>query len=236
MDGFDGTDRHVLIGWLRWGLIAVAVVAGCLAVASLAFWSSGVQGWLAGLFAAILSGIGVDLALATGRRMSARRAAAAPPVAVTVAVRRAHYFTVASPTGPVMVPCSGFTLRITVEGRPDRSVILTGLRPIVLSRQTPSGVLSPHAGIAPVRPFVLLLDPDPPLLAPQPGSTADFPFTVSQHDPEIFEIEVRTDRWDVTYRFELDWVCAGRTGSTPVNLAGHPFRTIARPPGRSLEW
>ncbi|GAB3831844.1 hypothetical protein ACFPIJ_29320 [Dactylosporangium cerinum] len=219
-----------------WAVVIAVACAGLIAVAVV--WApSGARAWLAGLAAAVLSGVAVDLILTAVRTVRARRVPEVVPVAVTVAVRRAHYLIVDDDAGrPIEVPCSGFTLRVTIEGMAERAVVLQAMRPQVLDRRPPSGELSPHAGMAPVRPFVLNLDDDPPRLVPQDGSSVDFPLTVAPHDPEVLEIEVRTMQWDVTWLLELDWVCGGRRGTVPVDLAGYPFRVIARPPRGALQW
>ena len=37
----------------------------------------------------------------------------------------------------------------------------------------------------------------------------------------------RTDAYEVDWRIEIDWACAGKEGSVAVGLARKPFRTTA---------
>jgi hypothetical protein len=159
------------------------------------------------------------------------------PITLTVKLDDTSFFQIWDERdGMIYVPASGYTMRITVEALEDRAVILSRMRPVVLSRQPPSGTLSPLAGVLPIRRFVVFLDEDPPRLVARGRPRTDFPFKVAAHDPEVFELRVETARWDVTWVLELDWVCAGREGTTRIDLAGHPFRSMARPPSGSLDW
>lgn len=204
---------------------------------------AGMRGWLSGVLAAVVAGVGKEFVqnLIPALRAAIRPAATEPgdtetsPVSVTVSLSDASYFRVDDPAeGVVLVTASGHTVCITVEALTDRTVILTGMRPVVLARRPPSGSLAPHAGILPVRRFTLLLDEDPPVLRSEDHE--GFPFTVAPHDPEMFEVRVDTERWDVTWMLELGWISAGREGTARIDLSGHPFRTMARPPGQSLDW
>lgn len=134
------------------------------------------------------------------------------------------------------VPCSNSVFQLTVEALEDRAVIVNALRPVILSRQPPSGRLQPTLGALVPRRFVVALDADPPRLETRDEADPDFPFQVKLDEPEIFQLQMQTERWDVAWLLELDWICAGHTGTMTIDLAGHPFRTIARPSGQSLQW
>ncbi|HEY5989046.1 MAG TPA: hypothetical protein VIV12_22105, partial [Streptosporangiaceae bacterium] len=58
--------------------------------------------------------------------------------------------------------------------------------------------------------------------------TPDFPYTVSPHDPENFQVMAYTDRNDVLWRLALDWVCGGKNGTAIIDNNGQPFR-VAQP-------
>lgn len=58
---------------------------------------------------------------------------------------------------------------------------------------------------------------------------------MSPDDPEVFELLVVAERFYVAWTLELDWICEDRQGTTLIDLAGHPFRTMARP-SRGTEW
>lgn len=206
----------VLRRWLRPTLLALAavVVTGML----LLFKVNWVAGILAPVVAAILTGWFLQRFPQLGR-----------PVAVTVKLNDIDYVTV----GDSQIPASGHTVRITVEATGPLTVLLDELRPVTVSRESPGGYLSPHLGIVEPRAFEVLLDNDPPALRPIPpggGQPAgDFPFKVSASDPEVFDLTVLTETADVRWYFELDTVCLGRRRTTRIDLAGRPFRTIARP-------
>ena len=137
--------------------------------------------------------------------------------------------------GTVNVPCSGCSIRIVIEATTSQSVVLLALRPVVLSAGAPSGNLLPSAGVVPVRPFTLQLDaPRPRLTSNQPGM--DFPFRITQGDPEVIDVQVLTDTGYFLFVLELDWVCAGRQGTTRIDFAGVPFRCMAMPPPPDDQW
>lgn len=122
------------------------------------------------------------------------------------------------------IPVSGRHLvRVLVEGRGRRAVILNALRPVVIHRVAPRparpgpaarGKLSQHH-------FDVLLDEDPARLAPR---AAGFPFTVSSTDPEQFLLRPLVAAHEAEWQLELDWTCAGRTGTTVIDNGGRPFR------------
>ncbi|MFI2411964.1 hypothetical protein [Streptomyces sp. NPDC018947] len=58
---------------------------------------------------------------------------------------------------------------------------------------------------------------------------------MSPDDPEVFELLVVAERFYVAWTLELNWICEDRQGTTLIDLAGHPFRTMARP-SRGTEW
>lgn len=151
------------------------------------------------------------------------------PVVTTVRLNDIDYLEV----DRSRVPASGYTVRITIEATGILAVLLEGLDVIVVGRRTPpEGSLNPHAGAVEPRPFDLLLDdPEPRVRATgsNSGDTTDFPFKVSSSDPEVFDITVRTESSDVEWFLDLRTICLGRRQSTRIDLAGRPFRTVARP-------
>lgn len=99
------------------------------------------------------------------------------------------------------------------------------MRPVVVTRRPPlDGHLTKHWGIVAVRRYILYLDDEPPRLVGPP-----FLYTVAPDEPEVFEMTVYCEHHDIEWRLELDWICAGRTGTTVVDLGGYPFRTTAKP-------
>ncbi|MET8678699.1 hypothetical protein ABZW18_14250 [Streptomyces sp. NPDC004647] len=214
---------------VRAGAVAVAVGAA----AAVALWvSDSAPEWLAPALSAVVTAALVE---ETVRRQ--RRIPRGDPLDFHVTISDASYVYVPAGTGEPQrtVPVSGHTVRLHVMA-PDRTVVLAGLRAVVLERRPPRGELSPHAGVMPVRAYTVLLDEDPPRLEPRgPDTPPAFSYKVGPDDPETFELRAETARWHVTWVLELDWVCDRRSGTTRVDIAGHPFRTVARPP-RGLSW
>ncbi|WP_157876578.1 hypothetical protein [Streptomyces graminilatus] len=213
---------------------AVAASLAVGAVATAVLWVSDLApGWLAPVLSAVVTAALVEETV----RLQRRRTPRGDPVDFHVELSDVSYFHVPGTAGepPHVVPASGHTVRLYVTA-PERTVVLAGLRVVVVERRAPCGVLSPHAGILPVRAYTVLLDEDPPRLEPRGEDTpATFSYTVGPDDPETFELRVETERWQVAWELELDWVCGRRTGTVRVDLAGRPFRTAARPP-RGLSW
>jgi hypothetical protein len=205
----------------------IAGAAGAL-IAALLWAPDNVRGWIAGVLAAVLAGVGVEFVLEL-LRTPRRKKAPSEPVAVTVALDDCEFVSVDSPQGPRLVPASGHSVRVVVEGIGGQTAVLTGMRPVIISRVPPSGEIARlNAGLLKVRRFRLDLDDTVPQLLPaEPGIT--FPFTVSASDPEVFDIHVQTEQWDAAWVLELDWTCAGQAGVIRVDLKGSPIRTIARP-------
>ncbi len=125
---------------------------------------------------------------------------------------------------PRQVWRSGTVLAITLEARSAR-VVIHRMRPVVLSRRPPGSACSGPtgsyvAGVLPPRTFTLDLDSDPAVLR---AEDADFPFTVSSTDVEQFRVSISTTDAEVSFHFEIDWTCAGRSGTTVIDNDGKPF-------------
>lgn len=224
-------DRARRLGARRRAIVAALAF---MAVTTAFLWVSNLApDWLASVLSAVITAALVE----PTARLLGRRTPQGDPVDFNVDLSDVSYVHVPANAGepPRVVPASGHTVRLFVAA-PDRTVVLAGLRVVVLERRSPRGVLWPHAGILPVRAYTVLLDEDPPRLEPRGEDTpATFSYTVGPDDPETFELRVETERWQVAWELELDWVCGRRAGTVRVDLAGHPFRTAARPP-RGLSW
>ncbi|MFG3552589.1 hypothetical protein [Streptomyces sp. NPDC047725] len=206
-------------------------------------------GWLAPALTAVITGVAVEkLAEVLGRRRAPATGGSgtgtgsgdplpAEPLACHVKLTNTSFFHVPAlgDEPDRTVPASGFILRLTVTALAGRTVVLSALRPVVLERHRPRGYLMPHAGVVSPRRYTLLLDPDPPRLKPQGDDRHPFSYKVSPDDPEVFELLVVAEHSYVVWTLELDWICEDRQGTTLIDLAGHPFRTMARPP-RGTEW
>lgn len=128
-------------------------------------------------------------------------------------------------------------LQLTVQGTSREAVVLKGLYVRVLSRKAPlpwSAYLMGNgcgSGIAP-QTFASDLDAGHPVITPVPGTQGDrvipavpFPYKVSSEDVEVFNLDVKTTGYDVTWYLELKWSSGGREGMLRIDDGGKPFRT-----------
>ncbi|MDQ0405487.1 helix-turn-helix transcriptional regulator [Streptomyces sp. NPDC000349] len=74
--------------------------------------------------------------------------------------------------------------------------------------------------------FDVSLDLGTPLATPI-GGQRDFPYSVSESDPEVFHVNAHTSGQNVSWYLELEWSSGGRHGTTRVDDHGKPFRTSA---------
>lgn len=121
-------------------------------------------------------------------------------------------------------------MRVLVEAVSRQAVVLKGMRPVVVSRKSPrpAHVHSHLRAALEVRGFMTDLDADVPVLVPRADTVADFPFTVTSSDPELFEVSPSSS-FDVEWRLELDWTSAGRSGTTVIDREGRPLRCLPEP-------
>ncbi|WNF30897.1 helix-turn-helix domain-containing protein [Streptomyces sp. C11-1] len=128
-------------------------------------------------------------------------------------------------------------VRITVQGRDERAVVLEALRIRVVERGAPVGGrvyrMSPGCGGALTpRVFDVDLDVPRPVARSVPGNDSGvpieavaFPYRVSASDPEVFLVTGRTVRCDCYWFAELVWSSGGRSGAVRIDDDGRPFRT-----------
>ncbi|MGW8066745.1 helix-turn-helix domain-containing protein [Streptomyces ziwulingensis] len=74
--------------------------------------------------------------------------------------------------------------------------------------------------------FDVSLDLANPLVTPVSGQR-DFPYSVSESDPEVFKVNAHTSGHDVSWYLELEWSSGARQGTMRVDDHGKPFRTSA---------
>lgn len=130
-------------------------------------------------------------------------------------------------------------VQIVLEGATPYPVILMGLTVEVVDRAAAPrrGVHYMVTGGGPVgvRFFEVMLDKSPPVVHSIPADfkplkpAIDFPYKVSQTDPEVLDIRAYTLKCDCTWRANLQWVYHGKHGSTVIDDDGKPFRTVAAP-------
>ncbi|MFD4128470.1 helix-turn-helix domain-containing protein [Streptomyces globisporus] len=128
-------------------------------------------------------------------------------------------------------------VRITLQGRDDRAVVLESLRIRVAERRSPAEgrvyrMSSGCGGSLTPRMFDVDLDAARPVARPVAGNDSGepieavaFPYRVSVTDPEVFLITGRTVGCDCSWVAELAWSSGGRSGTVRIDDGGRPFRT-----------
>ncbi|MGW3579711.1 helix-turn-helix domain-containing protein [Streptomyces rubiginosohelvolus] len=128
-------------------------------------------------------------------------------------------------------------VRITLQGRDDRAVVLESLRIRVVERSSPAEgrvyrMSSGCGGSLTPRMFDVDLDASRPAARPVAGNDSGepieavaFPYRVSVTDPEVFLITGRTVGCDCSWVAELAWSSGGRSGTVRIDDGGRPFRT-----------
>ncbi|MGW3627727.1 helix-turn-helix domain-containing protein [Streptomyces sp. NPDC000880] len=128
-------------------------------------------------------------------------------------------------------------VRITVQGKSDKAVVLQSIRVRVTARRTPpkrsvyrmnlgcGGSLTPRL-------FDVDLDKSRPVARPMAGNDAgepipavSFPYKVSATDPESLLVFGRTVTCDCDWYLELEWSSGDRSGTVRLDDNGQPFRT-----------
>jgi hypothetical protein len=126
-----------------------------------------------------------------------------------------------------LLPASGHLVRLVVESRSSRRVVLRSLRSEIVERAPVSGQLMPHAGKIETRAFRLDLSGAAPALKAD-RRRADFPLWVNRDEPEVIDVRVLNRDGQVSWRLFLDWTVDGRSGSVTIDAAGRPFTTVRR--------
>lgn len=123
-------------------------------------------------------------------------------------------------------------LKLTVQGTGPETVVVDGLTVRVAGKGAPLAwndyaMAYPGVGCGggvPTRAFSVSLDSARPSLAPEPGND-DFPFKVSESDPEVYYLTASVSAYDVDWYLELKWSSGDRSGTLTVDDKGRPFRT-----------
>lgn len=120
-------------------------------------------------------------------------------------------------------------LTVTVQGTGSDTVVLEGLQVRVVGRGMPLAWTDYAMGVGcgggvPIRPFTVALDAARPTVVAGSGQP-NFPFKVSQSDPEVFRITAQASAYDVSWYLELSWSSGSRKGTLVIDDHGKPFRT-----------
>ncbi|MFD7818497.1 helix-turn-helix domain-containing protein [Streptomyces sp. NPDC059785] len=123
-------------------------------------------------------------------------------------------------------------LTLTVQGTGEETAVLDALHVRVVGKGAPLAWNSYSMGFIGVgcggpaesKSFDVNLDlanPD----AVVKGGQRDFPYKVSESDPEVFQILAHAEANDVSWYLELDWSSGERSGTVRIDNKGRPFRT-----------
>lgn len=131
----------------------------------------------------------------------------------------------------------GAVIDITNQTSSRESVLLTGMRVLVLQRKPPptSGIIVNSGGCGSgitARPFWTDLNkPNSPIIAEavQGYPPVTFPFKISPNDPEVFRLSLKDTTCDCRIAVEIDWVSGGKAGKTILNNGGPGFWIVAAP-------
>ncbi|GGW77794.1 transcriptional regulator [Streptomyces griseoloalbus] len=123
-------------------------------------------------------------------------------------------------------------VRLTVQGTGADTVVVEGLTVRVAGKRSPLAwndfaMAYPGVGCGgdvPARSFTVALDAARPLVTPASGHR-DFPFKVSESDPEVYYINADASAYDVSWYLELKWSSGTRSGTLKLDDRGRPFRT-----------
>ncbi|MFJ9455867.1 helix-turn-helix domain-containing protein [Kitasatospora sp. NPDC101447] len=135
------------------------------------------------------------------------------------------------------VPAGHLRLQLTAQGTSATPVVLHAVYVHIVSTQPAPkwNAYTPGAGcgggLTPAS-FAVDLDSAAPHAVPAPGSegakklpVTDFPYRVSDTDPQVIDVDATTRSQDVSWYLDLVWSSGDRQGTLTVNDNGRPFRT-----------
>ncbi|MET7796152.1 helix-turn-helix domain-containing protein [Streptomyces decoyicus] len=120
-------------------------------------------------------------------------------------------------------------VQVSVQGAGEGAVVLHALRVRVVSTSAQpawnafSMGVGCGGGITP-KTFGVSLAAAQPRLAPE-GGQRDFPYKVSERDPEVFKVTARAPARAVRWYMELEWSSGNRHGTLRIDDNGEPFHT-----------
>ncbi|BAC72456.1 DNA-binding protein [Streptomyces avermitilis] len=145
------------------------------------------------------------------------------------------------------VPAGQQMLALTVQGTGKATVVLESLHVRVAKKDAPLAWNDYEMGVGcgggvETRSFEVDLDAGRPVAVPKAGQR-DFPYKVSESDPEVFYVFADARTHDVSWNLELEWSSGTKHGTVRVDDNGELFRTsgnVGRPaynyPLGSTEW
>ncbi|MEU9456009.1 helix-turn-helix transcriptional regulator [Streptomyces sp. NPDC048277] len=123
-------------------------------------------------------------------------------------------------------------LTLTVQGTGTESVVLQSLTVRTVTRSSPlawNDYAMGYPGVGcgggvPTRSFTVALDAMRPSVVPEAGHQ-NFPFKVSESDPEVLYVKADASAYSVGWYLELSWSSGSRHGTLRIDDKGRPFRT-----------
>jgi plasmid maintenance system antidote protein VapI len=142
------------------------------------------------------------------------------------------------PDAPAWVAASGAVsagqqfVTLTVQGSGRETVVLNSLSVRMADKRVPpawNDYAMGYPGVGcgggvPTHSFTIALDAARPAVQPKAGQR-NFPFKVSESDPEVFYITADATAYDVRWYLELTWSAGSRSGTLTIDDHGRPFRT-----------
>jgi transcriptional regulator with XRE-family HTH domain len=120
---------------------------------------------------------------------------------------------------------------LTVQGTGAATVVLEALHVTVVAKDAPLAWNDYAMGVGcgggvDTKSFDIDLDNGSPTVTVKNGQR-DFPYKVSESDPEVFYVTAHTTAHDVRWDLTLDWSSGSRHGTVRIDNNGTPFRTSA---------
>ncbi|WP_425830884.1 helix-turn-helix domain-containing protein [Streptomyces fractus] len=120
---------------------------------------------------------------------------------------------------------------LTVQGTGKETVVLNKLYVNVVSSGAPLAWNDYSMGVGcgggvGTKTFDVDLDNGRPTVTTKNGQR-DFPYKVSESDPEVFYVNAHTTGHDVRWTLSLEWTSGDRHGTVRIDNDGTPFRTSA---------
>ncbi|MFD5350791.1 helix-turn-helix domain-containing protein [Streptomyces sp. NPDC058657] len=128
-------------------------------------------------------------------------------------------------------------IALTLQGRSKETVVLEALHVRVVRSEAPLPWTRYATGVGcggnvDTKSFTVDLDAGRPATVPHAGQR-DFPYKVSETDPEVFYVKASTRAHAVSWYLELEWSSGGQRGVQRIDAGGGtPFRTsgsVGRP-------
>lgn len=138
------------------------------------------------------------------------------------------------------VASGGQFIEVTVQGTGSETVVLQGLHVRVQSTAAPLAWNDYRTGVGcggnvSTKRFGVDLDDGEPVAQPVSGQR-DFPYKVSESDPEVFYVKASAEAHDVRWYLEVEWSSGTRHGVMRVDDQGKPFRTSGNTGRTSYGW